>query len=208
MSRSEVHLDMRGQQCPKPVMETKKALDSILEGVVRVVVDAEGSRSNIVRAATSAGLEVTVEEGNGEWTIAILKEAAAEAAQPETATADRPPAPEPRRSGTVFLIAGKGMGRGDDELAHILIKSCLYTLTQREVLPRAVVMVNFGVRLVCEGSDCIEHLQALQERGVQIIACGTCLDYFGWMDQVEVGVVSNMYEIVETLDAAAKVITL
>jgi len=221
MSDPPVELDMRGQVCPRPLMETKRALDGLSQGVVRVRVDAEAARGNIVRAATAAGHEVSVQEGEGEWAISIRKEplqigratftpdaGAVDVHIHTTPAAERQLEPQTGGAGTAFLLAGKGLGRGDDELAGILTKAFLYTLTQREVLPRAVVMLNLGVRLVCRGSAVLEHLRTLQERGVLVIACGTCLDFFGWTDQVEVGVVSNMYEIVETLDAAGKVIGL
>jgi len=203
MSDPNVELDMRGQACPRPLMETKRALDGLSEGVVRVRVDAEAARSNIVRAATAAGHEVSVEEGEGQWTITVRKEPL-----PVGSATFTPNVPADAGRGTAFLLAGKGPGRGDDELAAVLTKAFLYTLTQRNAAPYAVVMINLGVRLVCRGSAVLEHLRTLQDRGVRVIACGTCLDFFGWTDQVEVGVVSNMYEIVETLDAATKVVSL
>jgi selenium metabolism protein YedF len=109
---------------------------------------------------------------------------------------------------TVLLIPSESVGRGDDALGQILIRSFYHVLS--EVTPRAdtIIFLNSGVKLVTGASPVLADLQALAAQGVQILACGTCLGYYELKEQVAVGEVSNMYAIAETLLAAAKVISL
>ena len=100
------------------------------------------------------------------------------------------------------------MGRGDAELGHILIRSFFHTLGEVEPVPDTLVFFNGGVKLVVDGSPVLEDLEELCGRGVEILACGTCLSYFELKEQVAVGEVSNMYTIAETLLRAGKVVNL
>ena len=109
---------------------------------------------------------------------------------------------------TVILIARDGMGEAPVELRHKLLKSYLTLLLQNEMLPRAICFYGAGVHLVTEGSPVVEELKALEGRGVQLIACSTCANFFGLADQVKVGVVGGMGDILEAQWKADKVITL
>ncbi|MBC9785477.1 sulfurtransferase-like selenium metabolism protein YedF [Heliobacterium chlorum] len=110
------------------------------------------------------------------------------------------------REGTVLVMAADTIGRGDDQLGRTLAKSFLYTLSQAEMIPRTIIFLNSGVKLVCQDSDAIPNLLALEERGAEILSCGTCLDFYHLKDQVVAGKVSNMYAIIDTLTRAPKVI--
>jgi len=117
--------------------------------------------------------------------------------------------PEDRVStATVILIARDGMGDAPKELRHKLIKSYLMLLLQNEMLPRAICFYGAGVHLVTEGSPVVEELKALEGRGVRLIACSTCANFFGLVDRVKVGVVGGMGDILEAQWKADKVITL
>jgi selenium metabolism protein YedF len=191
----ERQVDCRGLVCPKPVIETRKALDEMGQGTLEVLVDKEISAKNISRMATRLGHAVAVEERAGEYAVRIEKagEPAAEAAAQVEVTP------------TVF-VSSKRFGRGYDELGEILMKSFLYSLTQMQEPPSAVVFANSGVELAVEGSESLETLKELVDRGVELIVCGTCLDYLKLGDRLAVGEVSNMQEIAETLAASPKVI--
>jgi len=191
----ERQVDCRGLVCPKPVIETRKALDEMHRGTLEVLVDKEIAAKNISRMATRMGYAVAVEERHAEYAVRIDKAGEAEAEKP----VDAQVAP------TVF-VAAKRFGRGHDELGEILMKSFLYSLTQTQDPPSAVVLANSGVELAVEGSESIDTLKQLVDRGVEIIVCGTCLDYLKLSDELAVGEVSNMQEIVETLAASPKVI--
>jgi selenium metabolism protein YedF len=87
------------------------------------------------------------------------------------------------------------------------MKSFLYALTQVENIKQMIFM-NSGVFLTTEGSDVLESLKTMEESGVEILSCGTCLDYYGLKDKLAVGEVTNMYTAVELLTSAAKAVTL
>lgn len=98
------------------------------------------------------------------------------------------------------------MGQGSDELGAILIKGFLYALTQQEHLPDTILFYNGGATIPIEGSVSLEDLRTLEAMGVEILTCGTCLNYYGLTDKLAVGAVTNMYDIVEKLTKAGKVI--
>jgi selenium metabolism protein YedF len=107
----------------------------------------------------------------------------------------------------VVFISADRMGRGPEELGGILIRAFLHTLNEVAPLPDTLVFINSGVKLVTEGSPVLEDLQTLSEQGVDILACGTCLNYFKLSDKVAIGTISNMYDIAEALLGAGKVVT-
>lgn len=108
----------------------------------------------------------------------------------------------------VIQVTNNGMGHADKELRHKLIRSYLKLLNEQEQLPEAIAFYTQGVKLTVEGSPVLEELEALAERGVLLIICGTCLNYFGLFDKVKVGIPSHMPDIIELQQRADKVITL
>jgi selenium metabolism protein YedF len=98
----------------------------------------------------------------------------------------------------VFIVTDR-LGRGNDELGGILMKSFIYSLARNETRPKAVMLMNEGVRLACEGSSSLDDLKLLLEAGVPIKACGTCLDFLGLTDKLAVGDVGNMSDSVAAL---------
>lgn len=112
------------------------------------------------------------------------------------------------KKGTVIFVNSDKIGHGDEKLGEVLIKTLFYTLTETDTKPETIIFMNNGVKLPVENLEVIEHLKKLEESGVKLLICGTCLDYFKIKDKVKVGIVSNMYEIVENFLSAEKVITL
>ena len=98
------------------------------------------------------------------------------------------------------------MGNGDNQLGRTLMKGFLYAVSQLEQLPKTILLYNGGVKLAVEGAVSVEDLKSMEAQGVQVLACGTCLNYYGLTEQLAVGSVTNMYAIVEELNAAGKVI--
>jgi len=107
-----------------------------------------------------------------------------------------------------FLILTDTIGRDDAGLGRVLIRSFFYSLARNEEVPTAVMMMNEGVRLVCEGSEVIDDLRILEEKGVVLRACGTCLDYLELSDQLQVGQVGNMNDSVAVLAGSDAVVTI
>ncbi len=110
----------------------------------------------------------------------------------------------------LIILAGDGLGRGDEALGHVILANFLRLLTQRPDKPAAIVCWNAGVRLVCEGAEAFEaqeHLRELAAQGVPVLACRTCLEHFGLLDRVVVGQVGGMAQFVDMM-ATHEVITL
>ena len=98
-----------------------------------------------------------------------------------------------------IFITTNSIGRPDEELGRILMKNFLYALARNEERPRAIMLMNEGVRLVCADSPSLGDLRLLAEKGVEIRVCGTCLDYFGLTEALSVGEIGTMPESVAAL---------
>lgn len=114
---------------------------------------------------------------------------------------------ETKKGSTVVIVSAEQMGRGDDGLGAKLLANFLRTLTGIEPKPDAMVFYNAAVKLLGPGSASLDALRQLDEAGVDLLACVTCLEFFDLTKKIEVGHVSNMREIVQRTLAAAKVVT-
>jgi len=188
-------VDARGQACPQPVIMTRKALAEGGFQLLEVVVDDDSSRENVVRFAgyTNCTVEAVTQDGPVSR-ILIRPASAPEGAVPARVFAPAGVVPGQPQAATV-LIAAAGIGSGDEQLAALLMRAFLYTLTEAETLPARIILMNGGVRLAVEGSESLINLRRLSERGVEVLACGTCLEFYQLKDALAVGRVSNMYEI-------------
>ncbi|MBN1190904.1 MAG: sulfurtransferase-like selenium metabolism protein YedF [Dehalococcoidales bacterium] len=186
-------LDVRGLSCPLPVVKTKKALEEMESGELHVVIERAEGCQNVKRFAESQGCKVIVNESDGLFTIHIHKE--------QTSTSV-----SPKQSKDAVLITSDVLGTGDRQLGEILMKAFLNTLWDAEPRPARLLFLNDGVRLTTEGSDVLDSLRLLEDAGVEIFSCGTCLDYYQLKDKLKVGSVTNMYDTVDTLLSSAKVI--
>jgi selenium metabolism protein YedF len=192
-------VDCRELSCPQPVIETKQALEK--NEKIIVIVDNPAARDNVARFGKSRGAKVAIAEKKDGIYITIEKSHGGK--QRQEAPATRVPASGP----IVVVIPGDQMGRGEEELGHILIRSFLHALCEAPVAPDMMIFFNTGVKLTVEGSVVLEDLQALEKKGAEVLICGTCLDYFGLKDKIAVGQVSNMYDIAETMLAAGRLIS-
>lgn len=201
-------IDNRGQACPQPVINTKRALDAMTSGSVVSIVDNTAAKENVSRLAKTLGCECQIEEKDGLYYLTITKNASQIMNEAQTDNVVQATVIAPS-STTTILVKSNLLGVGAEELGQILMKSFFYTLTQDEQsLPTTVIFLNTGVRLTSEGSQVLAHLQDLAAKGTEILSCGTCLDFYGLKEKLAVGRISNMYEINEKLKSAGKVITL
>lgn len=191
-----ITVDARGLVCPIPVVKTKDAIASLGgEGTVRTLVDNEVAVQNLTRFASGKGYAVrSAAVGESEYEVVIEATACATCEEEKTGR------------NIVVAITKNVMGGGDETLGRTLLKSFLYALAQQETLPRTILFYNGGASVACEGSDSLEDLAQMEKAGVEILTCGTCLNFYGLSDKLKVGQVTNMYAIVEKLSAADLVI--
>lgn len=198
-----ITVNAMGDNCPIPVIKTKKAMQEITgPETIEVLVDNEIAVQNVTKMAVSSGGNVTSEKlGEKEFKVTIQMNGAVskEAGEEAVCTPDR-------KGDTIVVIASDKMGSGNDELGKVLIKGFIFAVTQLEELPKAMIFYNGGATLTAEGSDSLEDLKSLEAQGVEILTCGTCLNYYGLTDKLEVGSVTNMYTIVEKMAEAGKII--
>jgi len=196
---AEQVVDARGLGCPQPVVLARKAIQQPGAEAVRVVVDSEISVENIRRMATTLKWEVSVRPQAGEFHLLLARGEAAEAESPAATPGDRP-------LQVLAFITTDVLGTGDPELGAILMRAFVKTLAELEPLPGRMIFVNAGVRLTTRGSPLVDDLKKLESRGVEILSCGTCLDFYRLVDSLQVGGVTNMFEIVAALAEADRVL--
>jgi selenium metabolism protein YedF len=192
-------VDARGLACPQPVLETKKVLDETSSSVLRVLVQGYTSRENVSRFARNRGCEVEVQEqGKDEFEI-TLRRGQSEIAHDEQEDLLPCPVPEQSQNGkNVVYIGNNCMGRGDDELGQKLMRGFLRTWIDVSPRPWRMIFINSGVKLTTIDEEGAEAISMLEEKGVEILSCGTCLQHFGIEDKLRVGKVTNMFEIIES----------
>lgn len=207
----KIKVDAMGDQCPIPVIKTKKALKEITETtLVEVHVDNEIAVQNLSKMAKQKNLEYKCEKLEEQhYIIKIKAEAEAEGVsiqQKAPAENDKEICYPDRKSNTVVVLSSNQMGNGSEELGQILMKGFIFALTELDELPSTVLLYNSGVKLSTEGSNSIEDLKTLQAQGVEILSCGTCLNYYDLTEKLQVGDVTNMYFILEKMAQADKII--
>ena len=191
-----ITVNAMGDNCPIPVIKTKKAMAALTgPETIEVLVDNEIAVQNVTTMASGSGGKVTSEKlGDAEFKVTIEMEGAPAAED------------DAQDDNTVVVISSDRMGTGNDELGKVLIKGFIFAVTQLDKLPKTMLFYNGGATLTTEGSDSLEDLKSLEAQGVEIMTCGTCLDYYGLKDKLAVGSVTNMYSIVETQAKATKII--
>lgn len=107
-----------------------------------------------------------------------------------------------------LLVLSNRVGRGDDELGRVLMRNLLYSVARNPEPPVAVMLMNEAVRLACDGSESIDDLRLLEENGVVVSACGTCLDYLGLTETLAVGRVGSMPDSVATMLGDDDIVTI
>lgn len=187
----KMEVDARGELCPKPVIMTKKELDNLTEGTLTTIVDNEVAKDNISKLASSYGYSFTVDQTNdNEYYIHIIKVKGTDESNiciPDTF------------KDLTIAIGSDKLGVGEEKLGDILMNSFIYTVKETAPWPRTIVLFNSGVKLTCEGSKVLEDLKCMNDEGVEILVCGTCLDYYNIKDNIQVGEIANMYSIYEKM---------
>ena len=195
-----------GKQCPIPVVMTKKVIDNAAVGdEIEILIDNETAVNNLSRLANKTGctfVSEKLEDKKYQVKMAVKTEQTGGTLEEEEFVCEAP-----HKKVTVAVISSNVMGNGDDELGKILIKGFIYAVTQLDTLPKKMLFYNGGAKLTCDGSECLEDLKELKNRGVKIFTCGTCLNYYELSDKLAVGEVTNMYDIAEKMAAASLIVS-
>jgi len=196
-----------GDACPIPVVKTLHAIQELKgPGVIETLVDNEIAVQNLIRMAGQKGFAVRSEKlGDREFkvTISVGEAAPDQSENPEDLVCSLP---DTGKKNLVVVISSATMGHGDEELGTALMKGFVYALSRQEQLPSTVVFYNGGASLTCQGSASLEDLKHMEAQGVELLTCGTCLNFYGLTEKLAVGQVTNMYTIVEKMTGADRIV--
>jgi len=197
-------MDFKGEICPIPVIRTKNALKSIeKDGTILAIVDNEIAKENLEKMAKELGYQYSSKIiSKDHYEVEIIKGLGSNENDDDNRSEDL----DISKKNTVVVISSDKMGEGNDELGEVLIKGFIYALTEIEKLPATIIFYNGGAKLSTKESPAIEDLKKLEAAGVEILTCGTCLNYYGLTEDLAVGGVTNMYSIVEKMSAANNII--
>ena len=195
----KIEVDARGLSCPMPVINTKKELDKIESGLVVTTVDNIVAKENILKLANSLNCEANVIKEEKDFISIEIKKGENDIIEKSENIA--------LEDKCIFISSDK-MGKGNDELGEVLIKGFIYTLTESKPYPKHIILVNGGVKLSTENEATVENLKILEQSGVEILSCGTCLDYYGLKDKLQVGSITNMYTIVDIMKNSLQTISI
>ena len=199
-------LDVKGLQCPMPLIETKKALkDMEPNESLKVITDNTTSVKNIMHFLTDNGIPA-VKKQVGDWYEININNPERDLENVDEEAYCAPALPVD--NSYVMVFSTDSIGQGSHELGYALIGAMFATLINTDHLPSKIMFMNSGINLVLKDSNFIKDLKVLEKADIEFIICGTCLDYYDKMDDLGIGRISNMLEIIESMQEAQKVITI
>jgi len=206
-------VDARKLACPKPVLLTKEAISDKSTNQIEIIVDNSAALENVKRFLTNFGFEIqkvvsNIDNKNTDFHI-FANRVNAPVAETKFDVNEYPcPVPQTSSKGKTIFFKSEFLGIGDDKLGALLMKAFIYTLNEVDDQPERLLFMNSAVKLCIENAITLENLQKLEEKGVDILVCGTCLDFFGISDKLRVGKISNMYDIAGSLTNNSSVLTI
>lgn len=187
---NELTVDVRGSLCPKPVIETKKVSDANPDAVITTIVDNEVSRDNVEKFGKSRGYGVAIRQDGKDFYLTMTPN-------------DNPVVDgscEPMSYGNrVILMTKDYLGEGSEELGRNLMKTFWVCMVESDIKPSKIYFINSSVKMVTSDSVHLENIKKLADAGVEIAACGICLDFYGVKENVGVGSITNMYAITDAI---------
>ena len=193
-----INIDALGKQCPIPLIMTKNSIAKNGNGEYRILVDNEIALQNFEKMAKQYNFTYKYKKHNNNYAITLGVEDASVVSLHEFN--------EQETSNTIVVFKSQYMGHGDEKLGTVLAKGCVYAFSQLDNPPKTIIFYNSGVKLLCEENEFVKDLKALQNKGVKIFACGTCLDYYQLKNKLLIGDITNMYDIVDMLNSSNKII--
>ena len=194
-------IDAKGKACPMPVIMAKKEIDAGVK-FFEIEVDNKIAVENLKKLANSQGFTTTIEENNGNFKVNFSN--GCEECEEVLAKVE---GKKPLGNWSIF-VNKEIIGTGNEELGQSLMKMFLYTISEGEDLPKSILFMNGGVKVPTLNEQAVEHLKVLQDKGVELLVCGACLNFYGLEEKLGVGKISNMYDITNAMKEAYKVITI
>lgn len=194
-------IDAKGKNCPMPVIMAKKEIDAGVK-FFEIEVDNKIAVENLKKLANSQGFTTTIKENNGNFKVDFSN--GCEECEEVLAKVE---GKKPLGNWAIF-VNKEIIGAGNDELGQSLMKMFFYTISEGEDLPKSILFMNGGVKVPTLNAQAIEHLKVLQDKGVELLVCGACLNFYELENKLEVGKISNMYDITNAMKEASKVITI
>ncbi len=200
---NEQVLDCRGLACPSPVLKAKEIIERNAVARLSVLVDNPAARENVSRFLARMGYAVGFLEEDGAFRITGTKDESAVACEVLEEVKNQ----DEVQTRIAVIIAADRMGKGDDTLGGKLLKSFIGTLKEMGPELWRLILLNGGVKLTVEDSECLGELQSLEREGISILVCGTCLTHFGLLEKKQVGETTNILDIVTAMQTADKVVS-
>lgn len=188
-------LDLRGKGCPIPLVETRKFINENRQEDFKVLLDNEVSFLNIKKYLENNKINYSSNQNGEEYAFEIIFDGN-----------EKLPQEKFQINNFTILVMSDSFGEGDESLSKTLMKSYFYALDESITLPSNIIFINSGVKLLIKEYGVCEHILSLKNRGVNILACGICTDYYDLKEKLEVGEISNMYSIIEILNNSDSVI--
>ncbi len=199
-------IDAKGKACPIPLIMTKKAMAELGENeLLEIFLDNEISKNNVVHFLRAHGMNIREEQTGDFFRVVVNKTGEI----PEEVNAEEfCEINPPKTDNYVMTIKRNRMGDGSEELGEILIKAAINTIPDMDMRPNIMIFLNSGIFLTLKNSSVLDSLKRLETKGMEILVCGTCLDYYQKKNDLGVGRISNMYDILESMSKTGKVIFL
>ena len=200
-------VDTKGQLCPKPLIAAKKALKETVVGEsFMLLTDNQTSFNNLSRYLKDNNTTFLVDVTGGIWTLTITKSIGDITPLKAEEFCDSSIS-HFQKGDFIIVVSSDKMGEGDDDLGHLLMSNFINALKDLDRLPEKMVFYNKGVTLVTRNSPVIEHLKDLEKMGVKFLLCGTCVNHYSIQSEVEIGILSNMFEIADVMTTAGRVVS-
>ena len=199
-------VDTKGQLCPAPLIATKRALKETITGEsFQVLIDNQTSFTNVSRFLKDNNTPFISSENIGIWTLTVTKQNG-ELIKPDAEEYCTPEVPHFQKGNFVVAISSDKMGEGDEKLGTLLMVNFIKAVHDLDILPAKIVFYNRGVFLGRSSSEVIEQLRDLERMGVALFLCGTCINHYSIQNEINIGTVSNMFEIAQIMASAGNVV--
>lgn len=197
------YVNCKGLLCPMPLIETKKAIkESVIGDEIQVDVDNETSFNNVSHFLNDNGFVFKFTKEALVYHINFV----VNNLRTNTEGFKINEEPKSNLGNYIIVLDSDEMGSGDNDLGKLLLKGFINTIEQLDTLPKEIICYNSGVTLAIKGSDTANSLKKIEPKGVKIMLCGTCLDFYSLKDNIEVGSITNMLYIAEKLSGDLKIV--